>query len=77
MDNSISVEPKESAWKALYITGGVAALAAVIVFRRFFAVELMTFNGFGVFEVPPNEPATALEWFTLLEGNKLVRSVSP
>lgn len=72
MDNSISVEPKESAWKALYITGGVAALAAVIVFRRFFAVELMTFNGFGVFEVPPNEPATALEWFTLLEGNKLV-----
>jgi hypothetical protein len=72
MDNSLSVEPKESAWKALYITGGVAALLAVLVFRRFFAVELMTFNGFGVFEVPPNEPATALEWFALLERNKLI-----
>jgi hypothetical protein len=72
MDNSLSVEPKESAWKALYITGGVAALLAVLVFRRFFAVEMMTFNGFGVFEVPPNEPATALEWFSLLERNKLV-----
>lgn len=72
MDNSLVVEPKESAWKVLYITGGVAALVAVIVFRRFFAVELMTFNGFGIFEVPPTEPATALEWFTLLEGNKVV-----
>jgi hypothetical protein len=72
MDNSLSIDPKESAWKALYITGGVAALVAVIVFRRFFAVELMTLNGFRIFEVPPNEPATALEWFSLLEGNKIV-----
>jgi hypothetical protein len=32
----------------------------------------MTFNGFGIFEVPPSEPASALEWFTLLEGNKLI-----
>ena len=70
MDNCI--ESRESAWKALYITGGVAALVAVIIFRRFFAVELMAFNGFGIFEVPPTEPTTALEWFTLLDGNKLV-----
>lgn len=72
MDNSFSIESRESAWKALYIAGGVAALVAVIIFRRFFAVELMTFNGFGIFDVPPNEPTSALEWFTLLEGNKLV-----
>ena len=72
MDNSLSAEPKESTWRALYITGSVAALLAVILFRRFFAVELMTFNGFGIFEVPPNEPATALEWFTLLERNRIV-----
>jgi len=72
MDSSLSIESKESAWKALYIAGGVAALVAVIFFRRFFAVEMMTFNGFGIFEVPPNKPATALEWFSLLEGNKLV-----
>jgi len=72
MDNSLSTEPSESTWKALYITGGVAALLAVIVFRRFFAVEMITFNGFGIFELPPNEPATALEWFTLLERNRIV-----
>ena len=72
MDNSTSFESRESAWKALYLMGGVAAFLAVIVFRRFFAVELMTFNGFGIFEVPPSEPTTALEWFGLLERNKLV-----
>jgi hypothetical protein len=72
MDNSLVVEPKESTWKALYIMGGVAALLAVFVFRRFFAVETMTFNGFGVFNVPPREPVTALEWFALLERNELV-----
>jgi len=72
MANSLSAEPKESTWKVLYITGGVAALLAVLVFRRFFAVEMVTFNGFGIFDVPPNEPATALEWFALLERNKLV-----
>jgi hypothetical protein len=69
MDNSKS---KESAWKALYITGGVAALVAVIIFRRFFAVELVAFNGFGIFDVPPNEPVTTFEWLALLERNKLV-----
>lgn len=72
MDDSIGVVSRESAWKALYITGGVAALVAVIIFRRFFAVELMAFNGFGVFDVPSTEPTTALEWFALLERNKFV-----
>ena len=56
MDNSFSIDSRESAWKALYISGGVAALVAVIIFRRFFAVELVAFNGFGIFDVPPNEP---------------------
>ena len=66
------IDSISSSWKAIYITGGVAALLAVLIFRRFFAVELMAFNGFGIFEIPPNEPATALEWFTLLGTNKLV-----
>jgi len=64
--------PKESAWKFLYMTGGVAALLAVLFFRRFLAVELMTFNGFGVFDVPATGPTTALGWFTLLEKDRLV-----
>jgi hypothetical protein len=58
--------------KTLFRIGAFAALLAVIVFRRFFAVELMTFNGFGIFDVPPSVPATALEWFALLARNKLV-----
>lgn len=72
MNNSSNIEIRNNSWKVLYITGGVAAFLAVIIFRRFFAVEMMTFNGFGVFDVPPTEPATALEWFALLEGNKVV-----
>lgn len=72
MNNSSNIEIRDNSWKVLYIAGGVAAFLAVIFFRRFFAVELMTFNGFGIFEVPPNEPATALEWFTLLERNRIV-----
>ena len=72
MDSSISVESRKFAWKALYITGGVAALVAVIIFRRFFAVELMAFNGFGIFDVPSTEPTTAFEWFGLFERNKLI-----
>jgi hypothetical protein len=72
MNNSSIIDIRDNSWKAHYITGGVAALLAVLVFRRFLAVELMTFNGFGIFDVPPREPATALEWFALLEGNKVV-----
>jgi hypothetical protein len=65
-------EIEDLRWKGLYIIGGTAALVAVVVFRRFLAVELMAFNGFGVFEMPQTEPVTAFEWFTLLEGNKLL-----
>jgi len=62
----------DSNWKKLFIIGGVAAFLAVIIFRRFFAVEMITFNGFGIFDIPSTVPTTALEWFTLLEKNKLV-----
>jgi len=72
MDNSTSVGPKETAWKALYITGGVAALIAVIFFRRYLSAELMAFNGFGIFDVPKAAPVTAIEWFTLFQKNKFV-----
>jgi hypothetical protein len=33
---------------------------------------LVTFRGFGVFDVPATHPGSALEWFRLLQGNKLV-----
>jgi hypothetical protein len=64
--------PAGVTWKPLYKIGAVAALTAVIVFRRYFGVELMTFNGFGIFSVPATEPVRAIEWFALLEGEPFV-----
>lgn len=59
----------DSAWKLLFYTGGVAALLAVILFRRNFGVELITFNGFGLFAVPETTPISATDWFALLQDN--------
>jgi hypothetical protein len=62
----------ESTWKVLYIIGGVAALTAVLVFRRNLAVELMTFNGFGLFSMPDAWPINAVDWFTLFQDDRFV-----
>ena len=69
MDDRSYSNRSEGGWKALYITGGIAALAAVFVFRRNWGVELMTFSGFGIFDVPETWPVTALEWFELLQND--------
>jgi hypothetical protein len=61
-----------SDWKSLYRVAGVAALVMVIVFRRNFATELITFSGFGIFDVPAAHPASALEWFALFQRDRLV-----
>lgn len=65
-------ETADAGWRALFILGGIAALTAVLVFRRYFSVELMQFKGFGLFNVPDEWPATALEWFALFQGDRLV-----
>jgi hypothetical protein len=72
MDNEKKFDREASGWKIIFIVGGLAAFLAVLVFRRFLAVELMAFNGFGIFTMPPFEPTTALAWFSLLENNRLV-----
>jgi hypothetical protein len=72
-DRETTPEAAGSGWKALYITGAVAALVAVIVFRRNFGVELMQFKGFGIIGgVPTAWPSSAMDWFALLESNALV-----
>ena len=63
---------EDSKWNSIYKIGGLAALIAVIFFRRYLAAELMAFNGFGIFDVPKTTPVTAIEWFTLLQENKFV-----
>jgi hypothetical protein len=55
-------------WKNLCKIGGVAALVAVIVFRRNFGTELTTFKGFGIFDVPGMTPASAEAWFSLFQS---------
>ncbi len=68
------VDPRTSnpGWGTLYTIGGAAALIAVLVFRRNFGTELVTFTGFGVFDVPELFPSTALGWFTLLQESRFV-----
>ena len=72
MNESTNTETRETGWKTLYVTGGVAALLAVIVFRRNWSAELAISKGFGIFEIPDPLPGNALEWFTLLQKDPFV-----
>jgi hypothetical protein len=72
MNESAQTETRETGWKILYITGGVAALIAVIFFRRNWSAELIAFKGFGIFELPERLPDSALEWFTLLQKDPYI-----
>lgn len=73
IDRDTAPRVVEPGWKALYIAGAVAALVAVIFFRRNLGVEVMQFRGFGVLhDVPATWPSSGLDWFTLLKDNTLV-----
>jgi hypothetical protein len=72
-DRVVVSEIADSGWKTLYRMGAVAALVAVIVFRRNFSAELMQFRGFGIIRgVPTTSPSSAIDWFTLLQQNRFV-----
>jgi hypothetical protein len=59
-------------WSLLYRIGGIVALLAVLIFRRNLSAELTAFHGFGLFVVPATLPASAAEWFALLQADALV-----
>jgi len=64
------INPK---WKSLYTIGGVAALVAAIVFRRWLAAEFGLLLSTGILNVGlKSQPTTVIEWFTLLESNSLI-----
>jgi hypothetical protein len=71
-DRAVGTTIPDPGWATLYRIGGAAALIAVIVFRRNFGTELVTFRGFGILDVPEVFPSTALGWFTLLQESRLV-----
>jgi hypothetical protein len=71
-DRHTHAETLDRPWSLLYRIGGVAALLAVLVFRRNLSAELTAFNGFGLFAVPATLPVSAAEWFALLQADALV-----
>lgn len=65
-------ESRSSAWQGLYRVGAGAALVAVVVFRRNLGSELVGFRGFGLIDVPAAHPSSAIDWFALLQNDRLV-----
>ena len=66
-------ERANSHWRALYITGGVAALLAVFLFRRNLGAELALLSNFGIVSgVPKASLNSAMDWFNLFQDNWLV-----
>jgi hypothetical protein len=59
------VEPVASAWRGLYRVGGAAALIAGLIFRRNFGAEVSLF-------VSQQPPSTVIDWFTLIDKNRLL-----
>jgi len=63
----------DRAWKGLYRVGGVAALVAAILFRRWLGAEFSLFRSLGIFRAgPASQPITVNGWFQLLQSNSLV-----
>ncbi len=60
-------------WKSLYRVGGAAALIAAVLFRRNLGAEFLGLRGIGIIDVGPTAPPrTVMDWFTLLQSNKLL-----
>ncbi len=72
LQNNTIMETNQKQWEPLFKAGGVAALIAVFIFRRFLSAELMAFHGFGIFAVPESVPVQAVDWFSLLQHNPLI-----
>jgi len=68
-----NAETEDSPWKSLYTVGGAAALIAALLFRRNLGAEFMLLRGVGIINVGPTaQPSTVMDWFTLLQNNKLL-----
>ncbi|MEJ2487551.1 MAG: hypothetical protein P8Y68_17650 [Anaerolineales bacterium] len=65
-------ENNQKGEKLIYQLGWISILLAVLIFRRNLGVELMQFNGFGLFDVPDAYPADPVDWFTLLRDSFFV-----
>jgi hypothetical protein len=64
-------EAADPTWKYLYISGGIAALLAVFVFRRNLGAELSLMGMMSIVNIPPL-PISAADWISLFQSNRLV-----
>jgi len=61
------------AWRILYLIGGIAALVAGIIFRRWLNAEYSLLLSLGVIKGgPESPPATIADWFGLLRSDSVV-----
>ena len=66
-------ETTDSAWKSLYKVGGAAALIAAALFRRNLGAEFSLLRMTGLIGMgPATAPSSAMDWFTLLQNNRLI-----
>ena len=71
--SEIASKPIQSAWRSFELIGGIAALLAALVFRRWLSAELGMLQALGVVHVQPQTaPSSTLEWFRLLHTNAFV-----
>lgn len=65
-------EEREDRWKSIYKLGGISALAAAILFRRWLSAELSLFSNFNIIKEVPH---TIEGWFGLLQSNPVIALV--
>jgi hypothetical protein len=71
--SDIASQPSQSARRIFELIGGIAALLAALVFRRWLSAELGMLQALGVVHVQPlAAPSSPIEWFGLLHTNALV-----
>jgi hypothetical protein len=66
-------QPIQQAWKSYRLIGGIAALLAAFVFRRWLSAEFGMLQNLGIVHFKlQTYPSTPLEWFTLLHTNTFI-----
>ena len=69
----LDTDTEDAAWKGLFKVGSVAALIGGLVFRRNLGAEFMLLRSVGIINVGPTTPPVAVvDWFGLLQNNRLV-----
>lgn len=73
MKRVASAQITDPTWKGLYRVGGVAAVLAAAIFRRNWGAEFLLLRMLGIINVGPTmAPGSAIEWFGLLQSNRLL-----